>query len=257
MLYIGMPAFNEGKNLPFLLEEICVLAEEGLPYRDITVVVVDDGSSDDTGEVVRQFAANLDRKRYPRLQIELVPHGVNKGLAEAMKTLFHWIAERGGPRDVLITLDADNSHCPGMAVRMLQLVSEGHDIVIASRYQPGGRVEGLSLFRSFLSLGASWMFRIVFPIPNVRDYTCGFRAYRVAFLQQALKEIPNFVSERGFSCMVDVLLKVRTLRPRPIMAELPMVLRYDKKAGASKMRVFRTIKDTLKLLARRRLGNLS
>jgi dolichol-phosphate mannosyltransferase len=257
MLYIGMPAYNEGKNLPFLLEEICVLSEEGLPHRDITVVVVDDGSADDTAEVVRRFAGNLDVKRYPRLRIELVPHGVNKGLAEAMKTLFNWIAERGGPRDVLITLDADNSHCPGMAVRMLQLISEGHDIVIASRYQPGGRVEGLSLFRSFLSLGASWMFRIVFPIPNVRDYTCGFRAYRVFFLQHAMKEIPNFVTERGFSCMVDVLLKVRTLRPRAIMGELPMVLRYDKKAGASKMRVFRTIRDTLKLLARRRMGNLS
>jgi dolichol-phosphate mannosyltransferase len=142
-------------------------------------------------------------------------------------------------------------------VRMLQLISEGYDIVIASRYQPGGRVEGLSLFRSFLSLGASWMFRIVFPIPNVRDYTCGFRAYRVSFLQHAMKEIPNFVTERGFSCMVDVLLKMRTLRPRAIMGELPMILRYDKKAGASKMRVFKTIRDTLKLLARRRMGNLS
>jgi len=96
MLYIGMPAYNEGKNLPLLLEEICWLAEESLPHRDITVVVVDDGSADDTAAVVREFAAHLDRNRYPRLAIELVPHEVNKGLAEAMKTLLAHVAGRGG-----------------------------------------------------------------------------------------------------------------------------------------------------------------
>jgi dolichol-phosphate mannosyltransferase len=257
MLYIGMPAYNEGKNLPLLLQEICWLAEESLPYRDITVVVVDDGSADDTAAVVRRFAAELDRQRYPRVQIELVPHEVNKGLAEAMKTLLTHVADRGGPRDVLVAMDGDNSHPPGLIVRMLELVGEGHDIVIASRYQRGGRVLGLSWFRGFLSVGASWMFRLLFPIPNVRDYTCGYRAYKVPVIQRALKENPNFVSERGFSCMVDILLKLRTVRPPLVMNEVPMVLRYDKKAGASKMRVLRTVKDTLRLLLRRRLGNMS
>jgi len=257
MLFIGMPAYNEGKNLPFLLREICWLAEESLPHRDITVVVVDDGSADDTAAVVRNFAAGLDRKRYPRVQIELVPHEVNKGLAEAMKTLLTHVAGQGGPRDVLVTMDGDNSHPPGLIVRMLQLVGEGHDVVIASRYQRGGRVLGLSRFRGFLSVGASWMFRLLFPIRNVRDYTCGYRAYRVPVLQRALKEHANFVSERGFSCMVDILLKLRTARPALVMNEVPMVLRYDKKAGARKMRVLRTVKDTLLLLARRRLGKMS
>jgi dolichol-phosphate mannosyltransferase len=257
MLYIGMPAYNEGKNLPFLLEEICALAEEWLPHRDITVVVVDDGSADDTAGVVRAFAAGLDRRRYPRLQIDLVPHEVNKGLAEAMKTLLTHVADRGGPRDVLVTMDGDNSHPPGLIVRMLQLVAEGHDVVIASRYQRGGRVVGLSWSRGLLSMGASWLFRLLFPITNVRDYTCGYRAYKVPVLQRALKEDPRFVSERGFSCMVDILLKLRVARPPLVMNEVPMVLRYDKKAGASKMRVFRTVKDTLRLLARRRLGNMS
>jgi dolichol-phosphate mannosyltransferase len=257
MIYIGMPAYNEGKNLPPLLQEICWFAEELLPHRDITVVVVDDGSADDTAEVVRTFAAQLDRKRYPRLQIELVPHEVNQGLAAAMKTLLTHVAGRGGPRDVLVTMDADNSHPPGLIVRMLQLVGEGHDVVIASRYQKGGRVRGLSRFRGFLSVGASWMFRLLFPIRNVRDYTCGFRAYRVPVIQQALAEHPNFVSERGFSCMVDILLKLRTVRPQLVMNEVPMVLRYDRKEGASKMRVLRTVKDTLSLLIRRRLGIMS
>ena len=91
----------------------------------------------------------------------------------------------------------------------------------------------------------------------MRDYTCGYRAYKVPVIQRALKGNPRFVSERGFSCMVDILLKLRTVRPPLVMNEVPMVLRYDKKAGASKMRVLRTVKDTLKLLARRRLGDMS
>ena len=189
MLYIGMPAYNEGKNLPFVLQEICWLAEEALPHRDIAVVVVDDGSADDTAAVVRHFAADLDRNRYPRVAVELVPHEVNKGLAEAMKTLLSHVAQRGGPRDVLVTMDADNSHPVGLIVRMLQLVGEGHDVVIASRYQPGGRVLGLSFFRGFLSVGAAWMFRLLFPIPRVRDYTCGYRAYKVPVVQRALRRI--------------------------------------------------------------------
>src|SRR5260370_41935270 len=121
MFYMGMPAYNEAKTIPALLEDICWLAEEGLPHRDITVVVVDDGSADDTAAVVRDFAAKLDHQRYPRVSIELVPHEVNKGLAEAMKTLLTHVAGRGGPRDVLVTMDGDNSHPPGLIVRMLQL----------------------------------------------------------------------------------------------------------------------------------------
>lgn len=256
MIYFGMPAYNEAENLPLLLQEICLVAEEWFPHRDVTVVVVDDGSKDATADVVRGFAKELDRARFPRVTIRLVPHEVNKGLAEAMKTLLRHVAEVGGPRDVLITMDGDNSHRPGLAVRMLQLVAEGHDIVIASRYQKGSRVVGLSRFRAFLSVGASWLFRLLFPISNVRDYTCGFRAYRVPVIQQALKDNPDFISERGFSCMVDILLKLRHARPALLMNEVPMILRYDKKAGASKMRVLKTVRDTLHLLARRRLGSV-
>ncbi len=254
MIYFGMPAYNEASNLPFLLQEIVTVAEEWFPHRDVTVVVVDDGSKDDTAEVVANFASALDQKRFPRLSVRLVPHEVNKGLAEAMKTLLTHVAGHGQAGDVLVTMDADNSHRPGLAVSMVRLVAEGHDVVIASRYRQGGRVVGLSLSRSLLSLGAAWLFRLIFPIENVRDYTCGFRAYRVPVLQEALRDDPNFISERGFSCMVDILLKLRLTRPPLIMNEVPMVLRYDKKGGASKMRVMKTVRDTLALLLRRRLG---
>ena len=81
----------------------------------------------------------------------------------------------------------------------------------------------------------------------------GYRAYRAGLLVRAFETYgEQFVAESGFSCMVDILLKLRKLDA--IMCELPLILRYDLKYGISKMMVLRTIGDTLKLLGARRLG---
>ena len=154
--------------------------------------------------------------------------------------------------DIVITMDADETHSPGLIPRMVGMVREGHDVVIASRYQPGARVVGLSTPRRLVSYAASWLFRIVFSHPGVRDYTCGFRAYRGSVLAQAASRYGSqFVEAQGFQCMVDILLKLRKLDV--IFGEAPMILRYDLKRGASKMRVARTIRQTLTLLVKRRL----
>jgi dolichol-phosphate mannosyltransferase len=93
----------------------------------------------------------------------------------------------------------------------------------------------------------------VFPIHGVRDYTCGFRAYRCRLLREAFRRYgDDFVDRRGFECMVDILLKLHRLGAT--FAEVPLTLRYDRKGGASKMRVARTVADTLRLMLRRRLG---
>jgi dolichol-phosphate mannosyltransferase len=140
-------------------------------------------------------------------------------------------------------------------MRMLGLIREGHDVVIGSRYVSGARVVGVPFHRRVLSGGASLLMRTVFPIEGVRDYTCGFRAYRASILQAAFARYSErLISQKGFSCMVDILLKLRTLEPDPIMGEVPLVLRYDLKHGMSKMRAARTIVDTLVLMGRNLRG---
>jgi dolichol-phosphate mannosyltransferase len=110
------------------------------------------------------------------------------------------------------------------------------------------------MFRRFLSFMAMILFRIIFPTRNVRDYTCGYRAYNVGIILSAFEHYgDSLISQRGFACMVDILLKLRAIDA--IVTEVPLVLRYDRKAGASKMNVVTTIKDTLVLLAKRRFGN--
>jgi dolichol-phosphate mannosyltransferase len=95
----------------------------------------------------------------------------------------------------------------------------------------------------------------VYPIRGAKDYSCGFRAYRVGLLRQAFTRWGDrFISERGFSCMVDILIKLSLLDA--IITEVPMILRYDRKPGKSKMNVRKTVTQTLTLLVRRRLGRL-
>jgi dolichol-phosphate mannosyltransferase len=183
-------------------------------------------------------------------------HPENQGLGATIRDGLKLAAERCGDRDMVIAMDADNSHTPGLIRTMTRLVLEGNDVVIASRYQRGAYVRGLSLSRQLLSYGARILFQVFFPIPGVRDYTCGYRAYRGGVLREAFRRYGNeFISEGGFQCMVDILLKLRSMNV--IIRECPLILRYDFKAGASKMKVADTIWRTLELLVRRRFGGMS
>jgi dolichol-phosphate mannosyltransferase len=150
-------------------------------------------------------------------------------------------------------MDADDTHTPGLILRMVRHITEGCDVVIASRYQPGSRTIGVPWSRRLLSYGASILFRVVFPTPGVRDYTCGYRAYRADAIQDAVSHYgQDFLNQDGFQCMVDILLKLRTRHL--IFGEVPFILRYDQKEGGTKMRVWRTVRQTLSLLVARRLG---
>ena len=243
MVILALPAYNEERTLPPLFDAIeFMMAENRIEYR---VVVVNDGSRDGTAAAVDRVAA--------RIPVERVDHPENRGLGATIRTGLMYALAKADDRDIIVTMDSDNTHTPGLIARMVRGIREGNDVVIASRFQPGARIKGVPLHRRLLSRGASVLFRVVFPTPNVRDFTSGFRAYRAGVLRQAFETYgEQFVAESGFSCMVDILLKLRRLDA--IMSEVPMILRYDLKFGVSKMFLFRTIIDTLRLLVVRRVG---
>ena len=244
-IIVVLPAYNEEANITRLLDRISeTLEEENLPYL---VIVVDDGSQDRTAEILSSY---LDR-----IPLLIERHEANKGLGATIRDGLAVASKTASPNDVVITMDADDTHTPGLILRMVRMIREGHDVVIASRYRSGARIFGLNIWRRFISYVASWLLRITFPTPGVRDFTCGYRAYRGATLQAAISLYgEGFVNVDGFQCMVDILLKLR--RMSTIFGEVPMILRYDQKGGKSKMNVFRTAKNTLLLLLRRRLGVL-
>lgn len=243
LTWIVLPAYNEADNLGDLLRGIAVtMAGEGWPYR---VVVVDDGSADATATVAREHATAMP--------LELLVHERNQGLGPTIRDGLRHAAEAAGPADVIVSMDADNSHLPGLIPSLVRRVRAGQDVVIASRYQRGSQIRGVPAGRVLVSLVASWLFRLVFPIRWVRDYTCGYRAYRAEVLRRAFADLGDgFIDQPGFQCMVDILLKLA--RRGCLFDEAPMVLRYDQKIGPSKMNVRGTIAATLKLMLRRRLG---
>ncbi len=241
-----LPAYNEAPNLPALLGQLQTLTEEA--YRlDLKVIVVDDGSSDDTAGAARRSAASL--------AIEVLRNETNRGLAETFMRGMTEAARQAGPSDVVVCMDADNSHVPGQILRMVRSIQEGRDVVMASRYQPGAVVRGVPSSRRVLSWGMSVLFRLILPIEGVRDYSCGYRAYRAEFLQKALSiQGEPLLAEDGFACMVGILLHLA--KQGAIFGEVPVVLRYDQKVGASKMAVGRTILRTLTVLIRERLARI-
>ena len=241
-VFVVLPAYNEQDSLPPLLDAVRdALEPAGIPY---SVIVVDDGSCDATALAASQASFHMP--------VELVEHGVNRGLAAAIRTGLTAAVARSGPNDVIVTMDADNTHPPRLIPGMLERLRDGNDVVIASRFQPGAVVHGVPQSRLLYSIGARWMFQLLLPIRGVRDYTCGYRAYRADTLRQALDVYGDqLITETGFSCMADLLLKLRRLPLR--MAEVPLELHYDRSGSGSKMRVLRTIRQTLLLVLRRRL----
>src|SRR3972149_116247 len=206
MIYILLPAYNEGKALESLLKRI----KTGMENRSFNyqVIAYNDGSTDNTLDILNQ---NKD--------------------------------------DIAVVLDSDNTHNPEHIYQMVNKIWDGFDVAIASRYLQDSRVVGVAQHRQFLSLGASWMMRILFPIRGVKDYTCGYRAYSLVCLRKAFEKFGDeLVQEKGFACMAELLIKVRSLRV--LAVEVPLVLRYDLKGGYSKMDILKTIKRTLLMLLR-------
>lgn len=242
MIFVVLPAYNEEDNLaPLCLSIKKVLAGK---HRYL-VVLVNDGSSDNT--VLEALRIKKE------VNLHLINHKRNKGLAGAVNSGFKYSLLHSKDNDIIVTMDADNTHPASLIPSMISLLEGGEDVVIASRFVTGAEVFGLSKNRRNLSNISNFFLRYVFPISGVRDYTCGFRAYKAIVLRQAYaKYRGKFITERGFSCMLDILLK---LRPLGIEAtEAPLILRYDLKKGKSKMKVFKNISETLILVLKRRVG---
>jgi len=240
---IILPAYNEEGAIHELLQTLAKVAgQTGLRFL---IIVVDDGSRDRTADIVQRAASTLP--------IRLLQHSTNRGLPEALRTGFREALRDAREEDLFLTMDADNTHPPDLIPTMVKKIDDGNDVVIASRYTRASQVRGVSSFRRLMSDGTSWLFRLILPIKGVKDFTCGYRLYHCALLKKAFESYGDaFINQPGFSCMADILIKLR--RFDPVVAEVPLTLRYDLKKGASKMKVWKTVLETFGLILKRRLG---
>ena len=209
---ICLPTYDERDNLAPIVEAIHAAAP------DVDVLVVDDASPDGTGELADALAA-----RDPRL---FVLHRPGKqGLGRAYLAAFAWALERG--YDLVLEMDADFSHDPRHLPALLAAARHA-DLVLGSRWIPGGGTVRWGLGRKLISRGGSLYARRILGVP-VRDLTGGFKCFRREVLLAI--DLPS-VASTGYAFQIE--LTFRALRRGFQVAEVPIVF-AERRAGQSKM----------------------
>jgi dolichol-phosphate mannosyltransferase len=227
-ILVSVATYNERENLGPLLQEI----HKALPAAD--VLVVDDNSPDGTGRLADDLAA-----ADPRLR---VLHRAGKlGLGTAILAGMRYAMERGC--DYFLSMDADFSHHPRYLPAMVAGMNRC-DVMIGSRYVPGGGTEKWPLSRKVISASVNLLTRLLLR-PGARDCSGGYRCYRVQKLRQARLE--RMISH-GYSFQEEVLYRCRRAGCR--VGETPIIF-ADRRGGASKVNMHEAVRSLAVLL---RLG---
>ena len=209
---IIIPTYNELESLPLLLKDIFIHASE------MEVLVVDDNSPDGTGQLA-QAMSEEDRRVH-------VMHRTGKlGLGTAYIAGFQYALAHD--YDAAFEMDADFSHDPRYLPYFLEAVKDA-DLVIGSRYVPGGKTPNWSFVRRLISRSGNIFARVVLGIP-IHDCTSGFRCYRRSVLQHLALDT---VQSRGYAFQVE--LTHRTMNHGFKMTETPITF-MDRRFGTSKM----------------------
>jgi glycosyltransferase involved in cell wall biosynthesis len=210
---VVVPTYNERATIAEVARRLFEAAGD-----TVELLVVDDGSPDGTAGVVRELAAE-------RPGIHLLERRDKQGLGSAYVMAFGWAIERG--YRAVIEMDADLSHDPADVPRLLAAL-EGADLVIGSRYVPGGGTRNWGKFRRVLSKGGNVYARAWLGF-DVADSTAGFRAYTTAFLKT---QDLTTVSSEGYSFQVEMTR--RAYRSGGVIREVPIVF-TERELGSSKM----------------------
>jgi dolichol-phosphate mannosyltransferase len=207
-----IPTYNECENIPLLLPRV-------LEHANLSVLVVDDGSPDGTGELV---AAEVERN--PR--VHLLRRAGKQGLGTAYLAGFRYALERGA--EYIFEMDADFSHDPRYLPDLLHAAETAYDLVIGSRYVPGGGTTDWGLGRQLISRGGNIYARLILGLP-LSDMTGGYRCYR----RQALEALQlDRIRSNGYSFQIEMAYRVRQAGLR--VGEVPIIF-PDRRVGASKM----------------------
>ena len=237
-LSLVIPCFNETDSITQMHEQLSAIRPELERRGTFELVLVDDGSSDDTFHQLSASFATWDN-------VTVVKHDRNRGLGQALRTGFTYA--RG---EIVVTTDSDGTYPFTTIPAMLDLLTPGIDIVTASPYHPHGGVDGVPAYRLVFSKGASLLYRILLD-PELHTYTAMYRAYR----REVIERIPTTAD--GFLMVTELL--VNALLVGYHAAEFPAVLRV-RQYGQSKAKVWRIMRSHLRFQAqvlRRRIGMMA
>jgi dolichol-phosphate mannosyltransferase len=211
---VCLPTFNELPNIELMLRALGGVLRPG-----DRVLVIDDSSPDGTGEEADRLSAELDF-------VDVLHRERREGLGPAYIAGFRHALAAGA--DLVLELDCDFSHDPADVPRLIAAAESGADIVLGSRYVPGGSVANWGLIRRTISRGAGW-YTAVFLQMGVRDPTGGFKCFR----RRVLETIDlDAIGSHGYAFQIETTYRAK--RAGFSVVELP--IRFsDRKRGHSKM----------------------
>jgi dolichol-phosphate mannosyltransferase len=215
-VWVVLPTYNERENLEPVVAG--VRAALGPVAPDHTVLIVDDSSPDGTGRLADELAAR-------DAAVKVLHRPEKQGLGQAYIAGFGMALEQGAA--LVIEMDADLSHDPAHLPMMID-AARNADLVLGSRYVPGGRVRNWGTMRRLVSRGGCWYARVVLGL-SVRDLTGGFKCFR----REVLEALDlDRVRSQGYAFQVE--LSYRAIERGFRVMEIPIVF-TDRTVGQSKM----------------------
>jgi dolichol-phosphate mannosyltransferase len=238
-----IPAYNEAENIPRLLADLAPVARE-LGAR---VIIVDDGSTDGTAEVIREHSRDM--------HLAIVTHTTNQGLGTAINTGIRSALKESSDDDAIVTLEADTTSDLSDLPRMLELFDQGTDVVLASVYAPGGKMLGVAGWRLAASKSVSNTFRVLGGLREIHTLSSLYRVYRAGTLRRAADTYGYLlVREPGFAANVELLLKLYNAGAS--VAEVPTTNDWSTRKGESKMQLKPTVLAYFRVMAAQVVGRI-
>jgi dolichol-phosphate mannosyltransferase len=205
-----IPTYNEEANIKNIVEEVdAVLKKRGLNGE---ILVVDDNSPDGTISIVNEMKKTKDN-------VHLLVRHSDQGLSQSVVDGFV-----NASSDIFIVIDADLSHPPALIPMIYDGIEAGNDIVVGSRYMEGGGIKKWPLKRRIISLGATFLGRLLFP--TITDPVSGFFGVRKTVIEKAP------MTPRGYKILLEVLGKGKWEKAKEIPFEF-----VDREIGSSKLKI--------------------
>jgi dolichol-phosphate mannosyltransferase len=211
---VCLPTYNERENLPRMIEALRPVLREG-----DRVLVIDDNSPDGTGEIADALAA-----AHPFVAVLHRQH--KEGLGRAYIAGFHRALADGA--ELVLEMDCDFSHDPADVPRLIEAAENGADLVLGSRYVPGGGTRNWGLARRLISRGGS-LYTALFLRMGVKDPTGGFKCFRRKVLEQLELDA---VTPRGYAFQIELTYRAKQAGFKVV--EIPITF-VDRVVGQSKM----------------------
>jgi dolichol-phosphate mannosyltransferase len=224
---ICIPTYNEADNIVGIIERTLATNIKGL-----SILVIDDGSPDGTARLVEEVAQKLADPR-----IHLLKRNSKSGLGPAYLAAFDWALQRS--YDYVIEMDADGSHQPEELSRLIE-ASQNADLVLGTRWMPGGKVENWPIYRRAISRIGTWYAEIALKVPY-KDLTGGYRVLSRKLLESIdLRGIQTL----GYGFQIEIAMRAFDAGLRVVQVPITFIERTQGRSKMSRRIVFEALERT-------------